>query len=85
MEKEDEDVEVTKITPKIAGMCAQVGTGLKESEMMKASAMLEELNDLEDDLTQDDLEYLQQHGHWKTVKAFANKLLSKMGKDDLDE
>jgi len=74
-----------KVTARVVGLCANVGTDVDEKDRMGAKEMLEELQEM--DLTTADLEYLLGHGYYKSVKNFAQTELNvrSPGVDDGDE
>ena len=74
-EKMEEEAEPeVQIHPRVVGLCAQVGSGIKEADMLKASVFLEKLEDLEDMLENADLEFLMSNAHWKTVRTWVSKV-----------
>lgn len=84
--KMDEEAEPeVQIHPRIVGLCAQVGAGIKQAEMLKAETFLEKLEDLQDSLEPQDLDYLVGNGYWKTVTGWAAKEQSRRLKDEGEE
>lgn len=74
-----------KVTARVVGLCANVGDDVDEKDRLGAKEMLEELQEM--DLTTADLEYVQGHGYYKSVKNFAIKELESRnpGIDDDEE
>ena len=62
-----------KVTARIVGICNSVGEDVSEKDRLAAGPMLEEIKDLDagQALTRADLEYLQGHGFYKSVKNWA--------------
>lgn len=75
-ERKDEPADPQdKVTARIVGICNSVGEDVPEKDRLAASPMLEEIKDLDagSSLTRADLEYLQGHGFYKSVKNWALK------------
>lgn len=64
-----------RLTPRVVGLCANVGADIKENEMLPARDFIEELENLEKSLTTADLEYILVNGHHKSVKKWVQKRL----------
>lgn len=78
-ERKDEPADPQdKVSARIVGICNEVGDDIDEKRRMAAAPMLEEIKDLDagTPLTRADLEYLQGHGYYKSVKNWALKLHS---------
>lgn len=61
------------LTPRVVGLCSQVGEDIPESERLSARDFVEELEAIETALTSADLEYLVGHGFHKSVKKWVQK------------
>lgn len=82
---EEEFLEEIKITPRIVGLCSQVGHGIEKQDMLKAADMLEELKEIEDELTSADFEYLMTNGHYKTVRNWVAQVQAKRATEEPEE
>ena len=82
---EEEFLEEIKITPRVVGLCSQVGHGIEKADMLKASDMLEELKQMEDELSDADCEYLMTNGFYKTVRNWVAQVQSRRAAEDPDE
>jgi len=63
-----------KVSPRVTGLCANVGDDVAEKDRMKAGAMLEEIKELntyDKGLTRGDLEFLLGRGYYASVKKWA--------------
>lgn len=75
-ERKDEPADPQdKVSARIVGLCSQVGDDVEEKHRLPASSILDEVKDLDQGtpLTRADLEYLQGHGYYKSVKNWALK------------
>jgi hypothetical protein len=75
-ERKDEPADPQdKVTARIVGICNSVGEDVPEKDRLAAGPMLDEIKDLDAGtaLTRADLEYLQGHGFYKSIKNWALK------------
>ncbi len=63
-----------KLTPRVAGLCQGAQEDIEEKDRYSATEILDELREM--DLTLGDLEFVMGHGVYKSVKAYAQKLLN---------
>jgi len=80
--------EQEAVNPKVLHLCLQVNHQIADNEKMKAHALLEEFQMMEEGLKLDDFEYIQSHGYWKTVKNWAKAKVAELaskseGADDV--
>jgi hypothetical protein len=79
----DDRVAVDEIIhPRVLHLCQQVHHDIPDEQKMRASAMLDELTTLSEQLKIDDLEYIRSHGYYKVVKNFARDNIAKMVGDE---
>lgn len=62
------------IHPRVLNLCQQVSTQLPENMRMPAGQLFRELQQLAPILKLDDLQYIESHGTYKTVKKWAKEL-----------
>lgn len=82
---DEELLEEIKITPRIVGLCSQVGRGIEKQDMLKAADMLEELKEIEEELSNSDFEYLMTNGHYKTVRNWVTQVQAKRASEEVEE